>query len=314
MIRSMIRSRAHGLVSCLASAAAVAVVLGACSGGTTSATAVSSVTSITATNTPVPPPTATATAVAVAQASVVSESSNPVPVTGQYGSVTASCPSGVPLLSGGFIAHYDVNPTGPGPAPTESYPLSNSTWKVTIRAFGATAHVTAIAVCLRASYPATIQIVKSSAVGNVASVQCPAGTALTGGGFQSATAPDVYSQPDGNGWKVEEAFINQNNGNPTVYALCASQGLKAASVQQANKTVGANQSSSNGAKCPQGQLPVGGGYNGYSPSVDTSWTVWHSGPNVIGQGSIISSGWNVDVNNGEMVSENFIVYLICDTH
>jgi hypothetical protein len=167
---------------------------------------------------------------------------------------------------------------------------------------------------LRANFSATVVAVHSFGTGNDANVPCSAGSVLTGGGFQSAMAPVVFSQPDGNGWKVEQQFLNQGNGNPTVYALCATQGLQAALLQQASVPVAANQNGTNGAKCPQGQLPVGGGFNGYAPSVDVSWTVWQSEPNFIGQGSTISSGWAAAVQNLEQVSETFTVYEVCDTH
>jgi hypothetical protein len=289
----------------LATVAAVAIVLGACAG-------TSSVTALSPTNTPIPQPTATATP--AAQATVIGVTGTVVAVTSQYGSATAACPAGEPLLSGGFIAHYDANPNGAGPAPTENYPLSATTWKVTVRTLGNPTHLTAIAVCLQANFPVTIQVAQSAGSGNTASVACPTGTALTGGGFQSATAPDVYSQPNGNGWQVDQEFINQGNANPTAYALCASQGLTAASVQQASASVGVQQDATSGAKCPQGQLPVGGGYNGYHNSVDVEWDVYHAGPNFVGQSSNVSSGWTADAHNGEMSTESFVVYVICATH
>jgi hypothetical protein len=290
----------------LMSAAAIAVALGACGAGAGSLTLAPSP-SATNTATPVPP-----TATPAPQAQVIAIYSKPVAVAGgQTGSVTASCPSGTVLVSGGFISQLNSGGTQ-GWVAQESYPVSTTKWKVSVANLSTDLHLTAIAVCLKASFAASMQIVKSTASmstndGTLTKVACPQGSVLTGGGFQAADGLSASSQPSGNGWQTLTGRLF--NGTPTVYAICATQGLRAGSIHQATKTLGPHSTGSNSGGCAKGQLPVGGGYNGYGASADTVWNVFINRPNA--DNGAVSTGWKVEVDNAQYDAANLTVYTVC---
>jgi hypothetical protein len=305
-------------VARLASALALAlmlVALGACS-----------VTASTASTTPVATGSATAPAIQTAAPATATPTSGPAPhaqVIGEFsnivaigsnttGSASASCPNGMPLLGGGFIARL-ANANGEdGVAPDDSYPSSSTTWKVDVTTLAGGVNLTAIAVCLQANFAATTTIVQNSNGGGDTTVACPSGAALTGGGFRSGGGTNTASQPNGNGWRIATGVPFGGSASPTVYALCATQGLHAAATQSATKTVANATVTSNGSGCPSGQYPVGGGYNGYPNSSDQFWRVFLNGPDT-GQGTI-SSGWMAEVHSGELSPSAFTVYSVCATH
>lgn len=235
------------------------------------------------------PPTATASPTSVpAQANVVEVSSAIVSVgSNATGTASASCSSGDPLLGGGFIARLSGG--NDGIAPTDSYPSAASTWTVGVSTLADTIQLTAIAVCLQANFAVTTQVAQASNSGPDTTVTCPSGSVLTGGGFRSG-----------------------GSATPTSYAVCATAGLKAATTQSQSKTVANGAVVSNGASCPSGQLPVGGGYNGYQPSSDTFWRVFLNSPET-GQGTV-STGWMAQVHSGQFGSLAFTVYSVCATH
>jgi hypothetical protein len=294
---------------------ALVVVLGACSitasgGGSNQAPVATNTAAPPAT--PTAPPAATATPTVAPQANVIGVFSNAVAVgSNSNGTASASCASGKPLLGGGFIVRLDGGGED-GIPPNGSYPSSGTTWTVNVSTLAGSVHVTAIAVCLQANFAATMQIVQASNGGPDTTVACPSGSALTGGGFRSGGGTNAASQPSGNGWKVSTGIPLGGSASPTAYAVCATQGLKSAGVQSQNKMVTNGTVTSNGASCPAGQYPVGGGYNGYTPTGDTFWRVFLNGPET-GQGTI-SSGWMAEVHSGEPASSAFTVYSVCATH
>lgn len=63
------------------------------------------------------------------------------------------------------------------------------------------------------------EVVTVMSLPGAGSVDCPAGTKVVGGGFESTSnAPAVASRPEGNGWYAESTNFNENL---TVYAICA---------------------------------------------------------------------------------------------
>jgi hypothetical protein len=258
-------------------------------------------------------PSATATATPAPQANVIGQFSNAVAVgTNTTGTASATCPSGEPLLGGGFIARLDDANGEDGIVPDESYPSSGTTWKVSVTTSASGVHLTAIAVCLKANFAATTTSAHATNGGGNTTVACPNGSALTGGGFRSGGGTNAGSQPNGNGWKILTGIPFGGSASPTVYAVCATQGLKAAGVKTATKTVTDGTVTVLGASCSAGQYPVGGGYNGYLPGSDSFWRVFLNGPDT-GQGTI-SSGWMAEVHSGEPASSALNVYSICATH
>lgn len=257
-------------------------------------------------------PTATASATSVPpQAHVVGVSSSIVSVgSDTSGAASASCSSGDPMLGGGFIVSLPNN--NDGIPPTDSYPSAASTWTVTVSTLADTVQLRAIVVCLQANFPVTMQVAQASNSGPDTTVNCPNGSVLTGGGFRSGGGVNYASAPSGNGWKVSTASPFGGSATPTSYAVCATSGLKAATTQSQSKNATNGAVVSNGASCSSGQLPVGGGYNGYPPSSDQFWHVFLNSPDT-GQGTV-SSGWMAEVDSGQLSTSAFTVYSVCATH
>src|SRR5262249_4216817 len=145
-----------------------------------------------------------------------------------------------------------------GIPPDDSYPVSSTTWKVDVTTAAEGVHVTAIVICLQANFTVTTQIVHAANGGGDTTVSCPNGSALTGGGFRSGGGTNAASLPKGNGWMISTGIPFGGSASPTVYAVCATKGLKAAGVKAATKTVADGTITVNGATCVAGQYPVGG--------------------------------------------------------
>lgn len=246
------------------------------------------------------------------QASVVAVSSSAVTVaSNSTGQASASCANGQPMLGGGFISRFTTGGGNDGTPPVDSYPSSGGTWSVSVETLASSVQLTAVAACLQANFSVSTQVAQASNGGPDTTIACPASSVLTGGGFRSGGGTNVASQPNGNGWKVSTGIPFGGSATPTAYAVCASSGLKAATTQSQSKTVTNGTITSNGATCPSGQLPVGGGYNGYQPAANTFWRVFLNTPET-GQGTT-STGWMAQVHNGQFGTPAFTVYSVCAT-
>jgi hypothetical protein len=155
---------------------------------------------------------------------------------GQTTQVTATCPAGTLLSGGGFES--------PGYAMDQpiqmisSNPDGNNGWQVSLWG-GVTFTFTAYAVCLTGA-PAgtTSQIIQSNpssipSLGGdgTAVAQCPAGTALTGGGFSWSNPAEANYIPsdsfprDGmswqsDGWGSSDLTTNEEVSQVSSYAVC----------------------------------------------------------------------------------------------
>jgi hypothetical protein len=122
--------------------------------------------------------------------------------SGQTKSVSASCPKGQVLFSGGFQRTNFRNfglPDGGGDWITESRAVGPRTWRVTGQAFGRFGgEITAIALCV-AHKGALLQVVSSSTsvpLGGSATAttpSCPGGRTLTSGGFSMNGSPAFFA-------------------------------------------------------------------------------------------------------------------------
>jgi hypothetical protein len=88
-----------------------------------------------------------------------------------------------------------------------------------------------------------------------------------------------------------------------MYAVCATQGLKAAGVKIATKTVADGTVTANVASCPSGHYPVGGGYNGYLLGGDTFWRIFLNGLRR-GMVSYRPAGWPRSIAGSRQVSRS----------
>jgi hypothetical protein len=121
---------------------------------------------------------------------------------GQTKSVSASCPKGQVLFSGGFQRTNFRNfglPDGGGDWITESRATGPRTWRVTGQAFGRFGgEITAIALCV-AHKGALLQEVSNSASvpqggsATATTPSCPSGRSLTSGGFSMNGSPAFFA-------------------------------------------------------------------------------------------------------------------------
>ena len=115
---------------------------------------------------------------------------------GQTGSVTARCPGGQFLVSGGF-QRTDFRSDG-GDYVTESRAAGNNAWTVSGHAYGTgPGELTAIAYCARMKRPQLTEVASSPApvgAGSSASTTtptCPNGTRLVTGGFSNGDSTNA---------------------------------------------------------------------------------------------------------------------------
>jgi hypothetical protein len=115
---------------------------------------------------------------------------------GETKTVTARCPSGQSLVSGGF-QRTDFRSDG-GDYVTESKAVGTNAWTATGHAYGTgPGELTAIAYCARMKTPIIKEVVSSPApvaAGSTASTttpSCPSGTRLVTGGFSSGGSTDA---------------------------------------------------------------------------------------------------------------------------
>jgi hypothetical protein len=130
---------------------------------------------------------------------------------------------------------------------------------------------------------------------------CPAGTVVTGGGFNVNVGILVYTQAqNGNGWT---AVAKNNTGtvqNLTVYAECLSY-PSAATTQVANNiSVDTGHNASQTAVCPAGSVVTGGGYTGSPDGNLWTFASWQNG-----------NGWMVSEQNNSGSAKTFNVYATC---
>ena len=129
--------------------------------------------------------------------------------TGQTKTVTARCPKGQFLVSGGF-QRTNFRSDG-GDYITESRMASKKAWTVTGSAYGPTGQgeLTAIAYCARMSKPKLTQVtsgpapIAASQLASTTTPSCPKGKRLVAGGFSNGGgSPNAF---------FADGSINQNN-------------------------------------------------------------------------------------------------------
>ncbi len=264
------------------------------------------------------------------QVALFSVTSPQTPVfVGGIATTSASCPPGAVLVSGGYATDANlVSASNLSVAiPDASYPASANTWTVAVRQpASGDGFIAAQANCLKASFPVTAIIARQSVNGASATATCPAGTTLTGGGFVvdvgdgTGSAVIGASQPAGNGWRMTarppapDATVAE-----TAYALCAT-GIVAGSTSIASASL-AGVAGNPGAlpqaivaRCPSGQLPVGGGHSdtsstsagGVLPLSDAAANGAASG-----DGTLPIRGWSATAINGGQGTLTLTVFAVC---
>jgi hypothetical protein len=129
---------------------------------------------------------------------------------GQTRTVTASCPAGQFLFSGGFQRTDFRNPRlpdGGGDYITESRAVGPKTWQVTASAYGRFGgELTAVALCVGHGGPLLTEVSASTPVasgqsGTATTPTCPAGRQLVAGGFSENGSIQGF---------VSDGFVNRN--------------------------------------------------------------------------------------------------------
>jgi hypothetical protein len=232
-------------------------------------------------------PTATATT-PPPTIQVVSASQSGKDATAAKISVTATCPTGATLVSGGYT--LQMGSTSQLITISADYPSASNAWTATELnpQSGGNVTLTAFADCAQATTAIAATLVTANSDGNGnATAACATGQSLTGGGFnQAPNGANVIaaSYPVANAWQTSQPGSVQHN-TYTAYAICATSDLASASLAMAGATVSNNTSGSAAATCPGGQILVGGGYremNGATPIITdlhfgTMQTTWIAG-------------------------------------
>jgi hypothetical protein len=200
--------------------------------------------------------------------------------------VSAACPRGAPLLSGGYALQADAGYV------VSSYPSSSNTWTVTAHnegndGTGGPVTLTTYANCMQANFPVTSRIVPATPSvpadgdAHTFSVSCPAGTTLTGGGFQGSNGNSL-SMPSGSSWTAQLSVQDGSAAAPHLFAICATGKLAAGATPSVNAPITPTTPADVAVGCPAGQLLVGGGYSegdyfgGASTSAATAdFSQWH---------------------------------------
>jgi hypothetical protein len=199
-------------------------------------------------------------------------------------SVTATCPAGTALVSGGYSLTLANNTQLV--TISDDYPSAPNAWTATELnpQSGGAITLTTYAYCAQGSAALSTTIATATASGGNAAAACPGGAALTGGGFhQAANGANVIaaSYPVGNAWHTAQLSGVQHQAY-SAYAVCASGGLAASGLPSAGATLANNATGEADAACAAGQTLVGGGFtaaNGaYALITDlklaTSQTAW----------------------------------------
>jgi hypothetical protein len=156
------------------------------------------------------------------------------------------------MVGGGFA----------GGVVSASYPSAPNSWTVTEGLQpDVTTPLTAYAVCLNVAYSLDMKLVSKNAAGSVngVTIPCPAGSAMTGGGFKMT--PDsgavMQSIPQTNGWRLLTSFDSDQG---TIFALCAQQHVAEALAQKASITSTTGSHGHGAIECDPGQVLTSGGF------------------------------------------------------
>lgn len=233
-------------------------------------------TSLPPTATPMPPtptpvpPTATPTP---AREAHVQRVTNSAVTTNVFSNdhLVAACPAGTTIVSGGYNLAIAPGSQVSGVAqvnPNQDYPANTASWTVDFPYPGAGYVLTAYADCLQTNFPVSVTIARGhSFVNGHIVATCPAGSTLSGGGWESTFTNPILgeSAPSGNGWRIDAYAVTDGN-QMTADAVCASGSLAAGANGSATQRVPLNPGGQTppppidvAAGCPAGQILTGGG-------------------------------------------------------
>lgn len=210
-----------------------------------------------------PTPTLTPTPVPQASLSAVTQSKSGVDASAADITVTATCPAGKLMVGGGY--HLQLANNQQLIYIRADYPSAANAWTVTETnpQSGGAVTLTAYAFCLTTNFAVTASVATATSSGSTASVACPVGTTLVGGGFNESTLIGsgwvTASYPTGGAWQVTRPTGVPNTYS--VYAVCASRALTPSAINTATATIANNASGEADASCAAGETLIGGGFS-----------------------------------------------------
>jgi hypothetical protein len=239
-------------------------------------------------------------------------------------SASVSCQSGEQMLSGGFSFTAAV-----GSQIESSYPSGAATWTAVAYTGDTSSQTLTVSVlCLQANFSVGVTQVPSSQAtltaptATTVSAACPAGSALTGGGFETvpptsgpnSSAPSAQidsSAPQTGGWSVT-VYSGPNGTSATeqAFALCATKNLTAASPVAQSPSAAPGASATGTAVCAAGQLLTGGGFADLAASQVPPPLVFSKATAVSGDSGL---QWVVSFTNHDQTAHNAQITALCAT-
>lgn len=152
--------------------------------------------------------------------------------SGQTKSVTAKCPGGTKIISGGYLSTDFSTPPPIGVYIHESRAATATSWRITATALGFGGDVNPIAYCRHSKKTLVKEVVSApaaiSAVGasTTTIASCPGGTQLSAGGWDASSgvlAGDTY-RTDNGAWSTTGVGFT-SGGQITGYAYCLAANL-----------------------------------------------------------------------------------------
>jgi hypothetical protein len=151
---------------------------------------------------------------------------------GQTATVTATCPKGQQMMSGGF-QRTDFLGDG-GNWVTESRAVGTNAWRVSGRAYGAYGgELTAIAYCIKSKKPLLTEVSASSPLllataASATTPACPGSSKLTSGGFSANGSSDTWFGGgffNANNTWTATGFGRFGTATLTAYGYCLTPGV-----------------------------------------------------------------------------------------
>ena len=214
---------------------------------------------------------------------------------GTVNSATANCASGDKVSGGGFALNTGLI--------AYTHSMQGNGWQAYAEnTTGSNLLLNSYAICMH-NVSGTVSQVYSqvtAAAGGIghATVACPGGSVVTGGGYASNDKFFVYnSSMNGNGWEVYAKNNASGSGLLNAYAVCLSGSGGSTSQILAQKSIAGGAVDSVEATCPSGTLLTGGGFAGstniwvYNISMKggspKTWNVY--GSNLTGSSQLLNS-------------------------
>jgi hypothetical protein len=197
---------------------------------------------------------------AVAPATQVVSKTVSTPAGGTM-STTAVCPDGTVVTGGGFSVNLGMH--------MYTQAKNGNGWAAVVKNNNASAqNLTVYAICL--TYPSVSTTMVSETIsvgghgaGNITAA-CPAGNAVTGGGFTGKADGSLWtylSAQSGNAWSVSAKNSAAGNQSFDAYAVCLSGAPLTTSSLTGYKDLSPGDTGLAEVVCPAGQVITGGGWS-----------------------------------------------------